>query len=225
MNFESDGRVLLHGRDLNAKHTSVPLRDGTKCIVEATSNPADRYQTILAPKELQGVKGSDIPPGFEISIYRPIARTAGLDQLSVRNLASGAELSISVSYDFKDWSYRSNLIHFAEDLRALIELKLPKCTACRVSRNEYGADLYFEVQLDDQDDVYEAFARSDKSVSELHRETVAEADRLFITLLESRKTGEIETESGLKWWMRFVAVPLLSGGMGAAIVGVIVRSM
>ena len=219
LKFEDGGRVLLQGRDLNAKNSAIPFRDGSRCIIEATSNLADRWQTKLAPNELRGVSGSDIPPGFEISIYRPTARTSGLDQLLVRNLECGAEIVISVRYYFQDWSYRRNLIHFMEDLRALVELKMPKCTSARVTRDEYGADIWCGIALDGDDDVYESFALADKTMTALYREASAAADRPFVALLEARKPSEEPKESELKWWVRFVAVPLMSGGLGAAIVG------
>ena len=211
--IDSD-RVLVGTRVLKAVKYNPPFKDGSTIVVETTSDPANEYQQKLLPHELRGLVGGDLPKGFQLNIYRPEARTKGLYIVFFENISHGPRINLSVDYDFTDWAYRTNLVHFAEHLRSLIEQKLPNCQSAFVEKNEYGISMWCSVFLEKTEDCFAAYLRTDTEFSLLHKEALKSADRLFVEKLESHQSSE----AGIKWWVRYVAVPIVSGGVGAALV-------
>jgi hypothetical protein len=125
-------------------------------------------------------------------------------------------MSVSVYYYFEDWNYRINLIHFAEELRAKIENNIKNCQSTNFGKSEYGVNVECSVILEPSDDCYDVYSETDKKIYNLYKETIKNADRGFITKLEANQP---QTDSGARWWVRYVIVPLISGGSGAALIG------
>jgi hypothetical protein len=192
------------------------MKDGTTHLVEATSDPANAYKQKLLVKDLKGVLGSMLPSGFEIIIYGPHGRTPGLDFLSFQNLSKGRCIDLSVKIYFQDWSHRTNLLHFAEGLRMLVEHGLPHCQLASVTKDEYGVSLWISIFVGDADDCYELFTATDQALFTLYKKALTKADATFVSKLEAASAS---SESGLRWWVRYVVVPLVSGGAGAALIG------
>ncbi|MFC1543300.1 hypothetical protein ACFL4K_02030 [Candidatus Neomarinimicrobiota bacterium] len=132
---------MINARELKTVEYSPPFNDGSTCVIETTSDPANQYQQKLVPSELQGILGGMLPKGFQINIYRPDARTKDLNYVSFENISSGCRVNLSVYYCFEDWAFRTNLIHFAEDLRSLIELRIANCQSTSVTKDEYGVTI------------------------------------------------------------------------------------
>lgn len=191
-----------------------PFKDGSTHYVEATSDPSDKYQLKLSPSELKGLLGAMLPKGFQLIIYRPESRSKGLDYFSVENIAQGLCINLSVGYYFQDWTYRTNLIYFAEALRAAIEQKVVNCQSARLEKDAYGVDIWCAISLERTDDVYDVYRRTDEAIYALYRNALANADKGFVRELEAAT----RSDSGTRWWVRYVIVPIVSGGTGAAIV-------
>ncbi len=109
LKIEGPDKVALGNRKLDVSKYDPPFKDGSSLVVEATSDPANRFQQKLLPSELSGVAASELPKGFQINVYRPEARTKGLDNLIVENLANGRRINVAITYYFADWAYRTNL--------------------------------------------------------------------------------------------------------------------
>lgn len=220
LEIDPEKGVFLSGRQLKASFYDEPMSDGSICLVEATSRPTWAYQTFLAPNELRGVRAVDLPQGFQIIISHPTARSRGLDYLHFQNCSNGLNLVFSVRFTFDDWEERINLIHFVEDIRSLVELRMPGCQAAWVDRDEYGVDICCKIKLEPKDDIYEIFAISDRKMSELHREVISGEGRPFQSLLE---VAAVSKESELKWWVRHVIVPVIGGTTVAAVISWFLR--
>lgn len=106
-------------------------------------------------------------------------------------------------------------MYFSEHLRGLIEQKLTNCQSVAVEKNEYGIKIWCAVILEPNEDCFEVFSRTDAELDTLYKEAVSGADRIFVEKLETGRSDD----NGLKWWIRYVAVPIVSGGVGAALVG------
>lgn len=209
-------RVQIGSRELKVSFISPPMRDGTTHLVEATSDPVNEYKQKLLVTDLNGVLGGMLPSGFEIIIEGPHGRTPGLDFLSFQNLSKGRSIRFAVRIYFQDWSHRTNLLHFAEDLRARTEHSLPHCQSASVTKDEYGVSLWISIFLGDTDDCYGLFTTTDQALSALYKEALTKADASFVSKLA---TASNASESGFRWWVRYVVVPLVSGGAGAALIG------
>lgn len=217
MSLALDGtRVQIGSRELKVSFISPPMKDGTTHLVEATSDPANEYKQKLLVTDLNGVLGGTLPSGFEIIIQSPHVRTPGLDFLSFQNLSKGRCIRFVVGIYFQHWSHRINLLHFAEDLRALAERDLPHCQAASVTKDEYGVSLWISIFLGDTDDCYDLFTTTDQALYVLYKKALTKADATSVNKLQAAPNA---SESGFRWWVRYVVVPLVSGGAGAALIG------
>lgn len=208
-------RVFIGGREFKLSLYSPPMKDGTIYLIEATSNPANTHKTKLTPAELHGVLGAMLPSGMEILIYEAQGMTPGLHLVSFQNLSRGRCIKLCLSVAFQDWAYRTNLIHFAEDVRSSAERDLPGCQVASIEKSEYGVSIWIQVMLGEKDDCFELFNASDEKLYSLYKDALLKSDSKFAAKLESQSSAN---ETGFRWWVRYVVVPLISGGMGAALV-------
>jgi hypothetical protein len=211
-----DDRARVNSRELKLTVISPPMKDGTTHLLEVTSDPANEYQQKLFVSELKGFLGGMLPSGFELIIYRPEARTPGLDFLSFQNLTKGRRINFSVRIYFQDWSYRTNLLHFAEELRLTAEQQISNCQTVSITKDEYGVTLSCAVLLEPGDDCYDVYTSTDHALSRLYKEVVSKVDQRFISKLEA---SSAPADAGFRWWIRYVLVPIISGGAGAAVIG------
>ena len=71
-------------------------------------------------------------------------------------------------------------MHFAEHLRTLIERKLTNCQSASVSKDEYGVSIWCSIFLEETDDCFEAYFRTDSELTSLQKEAIKGADQLFV---------------------------------------------
>jgi hypothetical protein len=213
MTFEFTGpdSVRIGARTLRVRVQDAPMKDGTTHHVEATSNPTAKFQEKLCPAELAGLKAESIPYGFQLTIYQPEARATGLDFLAIDNIRHGHRMLIALSFYFSDWSRRTSLVDFAEVFRALIEQKVAACRDVRLEKDEYGVSLWISLSMNPGDDFYERFTEAESAIMDLYKQALAKADDKLQSLASP-------ADSGFRWWLRYVIVPIVSGGTGAALV-------
>lgn len=209
-------RAFIGSRELRLSLYSPPMKDGTSALIETTSDLANQYQQKLAVAELKGVLGAMLPSGFELSIYGPHSRMPGVDFLSFQNLSRGRCIRLSVHISFSDWAYRTNLIHFAENFRATIEQQLPGCQSASVAKDKYGITIWIQVLLEETDDCSGIFQTTDKQLNSIYKNALGKADSSFVAKISTHTQS---ADAGFRWWIRYVIVPLVSGGAGVALVG------
>lgn len=213
MTFEFTGpdSVRIGARTVRMSVQDIPMQDGTTHLVEATSDPRSKSEEKLCPADLAGVKAESIPRGFQVTIYQPEARATGLDVLAIDNIRHGLRMLIALRFYFSDWSRRVNLMDFAQTFRGLIEQELTACRDVRFEKDEYGVSLWISLSMKPGDDCYESYTETESAIANLHRRALAEADhRLQSTAAPS--------DAGFRWWLRYVIVPIVSGGTLAALV-------
>lgn len=210
------GTAVIAEKKLRLSVITPPMKDGTTLLIEATSNLADQHKQKLFPPDLNGISGSMIPRGLDILIFDIHAKTPGLRHVSFQNLSHGRCIKLCVNFQFKDWAYRLNLIHFSEEFRSLVENSIHNCHSATMDRDEYGTCVWFQISLEPNDDCYLVFRQVDEQILALYKKALSKADVGFVTKLG----GENSTgDAGYRWWIRYVAVPLISGGVGAAMIG------
>lgn len=213
MTFEFIGSecVRIGACTLRVQVTDTPLSGGTTHLVEATSGPSDKLLQKVSPADLAGVKAESIPKGFQLTIYRPETKVAGLDYLAVENIRYGLQMVIALDYSFSNWARRTTVPNFAEIFRRLIEQELRACRDVRIEKNEYGVSLWISLSLDPSDDCYAKYTEVEDSLGSLYRQAL---------LMGDKKLDEAASafDTGFRWWLRYVIVPIVSGGTGAALV-------
>jgi hypothetical protein len=213
--------IRIMERELECHQSDPPDKDGSIYSVYTTSNISHKYEQKLQISELRGLLGGMIPKGFSLSMDSPEALTKGLHYAYLQNISDGRSLKLAVRYYFKDWAFQTNLIYFAEKLRALTEHKLANCQSSYVEKNEYGITLWCHINIESNQDCYEIFKSSDATIFSLHKDALKEIDPLNANNSVARQPVG---ESGLKWWLRYVIIPVF-GGVGALVVGWILTHM
>lgn len=210
-------KAFIGNREFPLSMLSPPLKDGSKYVIEATGNLANQHKTTISPSDLHGVLGSMIPAGLDLIIDEAQGKTPWLCFVSFQNLSLGRCIKLCINISYKDWTYRINLIHFAEDLQLSIEHELPTCQSVSVEKDEYGVYICAQFMLNEKDDCYETFSKIDEGIFSIHKQTIARTDARFTT---KRKSQDADgSDSGYRWWVRYVVVPLLSGTLGVFLLG------
>lgn len=103
------------------------------------------------------------------------------------------------------------MLSFAEIFRRLIEQELRGCRDVRIEKDEYGVSLWISLSLDPSDDCYAKYAEVEDLLGGLYRQALSIGDK---------KLDEAASalDAGFRWWLRYVIVPIVSGGTGAALV-------
>ena len=221
LRLESNKAFIGH-REFRLGLISPPLRDGTTKLIEASSNPANPHQQNLSVSELFGVLGGMLPSGMDILIHEPHGKTPCLRTISFQNLAAGRCMQFLLCIDFANWPYRTNAIHFADAFRANLENDLSNCQSIEVSKNEYGVNITIQIILGEKSDCHEEFKITDEKIFQIYKREIAQADRPYITKPKSNESG---ADAGYRWWVRYVIVPIVSGGLGAAAIGWIIAHL
>ena len=213
----SGDRIQINARELGLKLISPPMRDGTTFLVETTSNPADRLYEKLSVNELRGLLGAMLPQGLDLQIDSPESRTPGLRHVFFQNLTNGREIHIAVHIGYyKEWPHKTNLNYVADELRSVVDRQLPNCRSTYLDKGDIGVTLFCEVHLEPTDDCYEAYVSTDKALCLLLKNVISNTDRQSASKVE---TNAPHPDAGFRWWLRYVLVPIISGGTGAAIIG------
>ncbi|MCU7805488.1 MAG: hypothetical protein KZQ96_20045 [Candidatus Thiodiazotropha sp. (ex Lucinoma borealis)] len=215
LEFIERNQIRINGKDLALAVIDPPFKDGNSLLVEATSDTTNTHQQKLFVGDLQRVLGNMLPKGFQITIYRPEAQTKGLDFVAIENLLKGCRLTVIIGLSFQSWEQRLNLIHFSNHFCVEAERTLPKCHTADMSRSEVGVSISCSFEIQPNDDCYQAFQEADRGLSELYKQLLKNAG--IDQVSPSIKAIE-PTEGYTRWWVRYAIVPLLSGGVGAALV-------
>lgn len=214
--------VWISGKRVKAGTFNPPYKDGNAYLIEATSNAANNHQQQLLPSDLSGLTGEDIPKGFQLIIYEPETRTSGLDFFCLENLSKGARIILEIRYQFAELITRINLADFERNIQQVLENELENIQSIRPEKDEAGISFRIARILEPEDDIFEAFASVDRALLSLHKRAIKKSGENFSEKLDSHAR---EDGSELKWWLRFVAVPIISGGVGAAIVASLLRGV
>lgn len=209
--FIGPDSVRIGARTVRMRIQATPMKDGTTHLVEATSDPSRRFQEKLDPTDLSGVKAESIPKGFQLTIYEPETRIAGLDYLAVDNIRYGRRMLISLEYAFSKWSRPTNLLDFAEIFRTLIEQELRACRDVRIEKDQDYVSLWITLSMDPGDDCFEKYTITEDALESLYKQALAKGDKQL-------EAAASTSDAGFRWWLRYVVVPIVSGGTGAALV-------
>lgn len=211
LEFVGSECVRIGARTARVRVQHPLMSDGTTHLVEATSGPSDELLQEVNPTDLAGVKAESIPKGFQLTIYRPETKVAGLDYLAVENIRYGRQMVIALNYSFSNWSRRTTVPNFAEIFRRLIEQELRGCRDVRIEKNESGISLWISFSLAPSDDCYAKYTELEDSLGGLYRQALLMGDKKLDAAASA-------LDAGFRWWLRYVIVPIVSGGTGAALV-------
>lgn len=216
LEYLSQDSIRINGKILKMHVYDQPFKDGNSHIVEASSDVTNEYEQKLQISELEGLTGGMLPKGFQLIVYRPVARFKNVDFVTFENLFSGPRITVVSGLYYQKWEQRENLIHFGNAFTRKVESTIEKCQACDFSRDEVSITIKCYFSLNENDDCYKEFCKIDEELVALFKKVLRDEDELSELRIV---THDKKAESGGRWWMQNVFVPLLSGGVGAALIG------
>lgn len=209
LEFVDDKQVRINDRTLKIFEFDPPFKDGTSHIVEATSDPTEaKYGQFLLVSDLSGLVGEMLPKGFRLAITSPEARTRGLNFASSENLINGPRLKVEIYLVFQDWEQRTNLYYFGNKLSLKVESAIERCQTAALSRAAEGINISCTFSIDASDDWFEVYSEVDQNLSKIYKQELLNEDQHFVQYLANEHP---QFESNVRWWVRYVLVPILSG--------------
>ncbi len=208
----SDDSVRIRGRAFKVHHQAEPFEDGTTHTLEATTDSRNKYGQFLEVHELREISAAMLPVGFSIMIERPKSQFKDTTLAYFKNVRAGHQISQGIYFDYADWHLPINVMDFADLLKA--ELTEGQARLSKVHIDKADASLYMTCMLniDTDDDLYARFKDLDASITRAYR-------RCIQSLATPHQQVEHKSDSsGLKWWVRYVVVPLAGSGAFAALI-------
>ncbi|WP_223115553.1 hypothetical protein, partial [Luteimonas suaedae] len=158
-------------------------------------------------------------PGLQI---RPLLKAGGrrLDNIYFKSKAGKQHLTGSIFHGYQEWAGAENLADYGARLAAQLRTALPSCISCRTQRDEYGVTVWFTVEIPAQSDL----SRYLRNIDSLTLRNIADsrggASHAFV-LRASAPPGS--DDRGIKWWIRYVVVPLLGSATAVAFVALLIK--
>ncbi len=213
--------IRLGARSYRVFTLDKELNDGTLLSVE-TYGRAPMISPDLQDKfsldDLGGVLSSDLPDKFSFMAYEPALDTPGLNNIYFKSRGGKQYFVGEIFQSYQEWTGAENIADYGARLATRLRAALPRCISSRPQRDEYGITLWFTVEIPAHTDLAEYVRSIDsqayRSVIEV-RSNVLPSTGTPVTLKPD--------ERGLKWWIRYVAVPLLGSATLLALVAMFTK--
>jgi hypothetical protein len=212
-------KIRIHERVFHVHHCDPPLPDGTVYNLEASADRTQRHVQHLELRELHGIKGRDLPHGLSIEIdcLRTAIGNSGI--VGIDNLYRGLEISESMYFAYSAWHLPGNLVDFVDELKKELEQK--QYGMARVTTDRSDATIYVSsaIAIAPDEDCLVSFTRLDDAMRSAHRAAL----RRFIAAHAKLVVPDAPDSRGVKWWLRYVIVPVLGSGACVALVTWLIR--
>lgn len=201
-----------------------PERGKWKYAIEATSDERSRNGQHLFVHDFREVRPVDLPNGISIVIQSPKSEFRQVGFAEINKINDRSELIVTITFDYADWHHPLNLQHFAERYCDAWRQDVAQATNCHIDRSEIGLYINCSIQVSPEVDYLSAYQKIDAQVLAVYRKCLSEVSTQNTqpkTDAPSTPVGE-RTDSGAKWWVRYVIVPVIGSGAVAALVAAIV---
>ncbi len=211
---------------LNAHVLELSPDNEYRYVIEATADEHRRVGQYFPLHELRKLRPSDLPNDFYLAVDGVNSQRAqfrNLDYLNLTKKSDKTTLSVVIHLGYWDWHIPENLHHFAARyVQSLAKSAQPSMTA-HYDRDEVGVLISISAIAPADQNLYETFQQIEACALAAYRSTLAEgyttpalADSSISTSSKSPEpTGDAH---GLRWWVRYVIVPILGGGTFAAVI-------
>lgn len=200
------------------------LDDGTLHSVETYGRPhmmSSDLQDKFALDDLAGVLSSDLPDKFSFMAYEPLLDTPGLDNIYFKSKGGKQYLVGSIFQGYHEWTGAENLADYGARLAAQLRAVLPACLSSKAQRDEYGVTLWFTTEIPSHSDLAE-YVRGIDSLA--YRTVVDMRGNVSHSPAPLTPSASLKPdERGLKWWIRYVVVPLIGSATVVALIALLTK--
>ncbi|MDR7070601.1 hypothetical protein J2X02_003466 [Pseudoxanthomonas japonensis] len=213
--------VRLGARSYRMFTLDKALDDGTLLSVETYGRPqtiSHGLQNKFSLDDLAGVLSSDLPDKFSFMAYEPALDTPGLDNIYFKSRGGKQYFVGAIFQGYQEWSGAENLADYGARLATQLRAALPRCISSKPQRDEYGVTLWFTAEIP-----------TDTDLAEYVRSIDSQAYRSVIEVRSNVKPSTATPpalkpdERGPKWWIRYVAVPLLGSATVLALIAMLTK--
>lgn len=147
-------------------------------------------------------------------IERPRSEFKNTTSAHFKHISTGHEISQDIYFDYADWHLPLNIIDFADLLKRELENGPSKLAQVRIYKSDVSVYLICIAAISGNDDLYVKFKEINASIMRAYRTCLHSLTKPPTT----EGTRHKDDTNGVKWWVRYVAVPLVGSGAFAALV-------
>jgi hypothetical protein len=201
-------------RTLSYHHQNPPI-DNTIYSIDASDNSRDSHTQKLHPFDFKEIKPSDLPNGITISLAISQAEFSYLCYFYINKANDQVEISVLVDLLFKEWHLQTNLAHFIELYKSTLFEVITNISDIEIEPTDVGYFVIAKSKVLTSSAIYDAYIKLSKEVLFAYRKSLAN-----LTLDNSKKSSfNIPPDSsGLRWWLRYVLVPIIGSGTFVAVI-------
>lgn len=180
-------------------------------LIEASSKEDNRFDDLLFIRDLKGVAPRQFPNLFRVMIYGITeANFSYASDVCFRRHHSEAEISYTFDIDHLKWDQPINFKHFLSVFCDVLRTQLPRVNDVSQEHMEGLTFVTVDIGMDLDADCFNVFREVDLNMIRLFRQTLDRPMKLEIS------SASEKSDTGLKWWMRYVIVPVAcSSGFAA----------
>jgi hypothetical protein len=205
---------------LRLDQVEPPLDDKWRYILAAAGN--DRHAPQLQKLEthqLRFISPADIPNGMSLSIYQPRSVFREIDFLQLQKFNDSSQLIVTVTFDFADWHLPKNLRDFIDDYCAMLKNEVDNFVNAYPDQNDVGFSIICSATVPPSENFYAAYQKLSDQILKSYRHTLATLFSKTDNTVKSITISQPTDTHGARWWIRYVAVPVL--GSGAVITAIL----
>lgn len=211
-------KLRLNERSFDIHYHNPPLSDGSIFGLDADGANSTYAKNHLKPYELRGIQGRWLPAGLYISIDSPKSHLKNMSLVHFENIKEGPVVKSWIYFVHADWHLPISLHDFCEMLRDEIANNTSVVSHVGIELDDSSVTLVTVAPIGPSSYCYEVFQALDEHLLKSYRTCLRSLMR--DTPIPRKKVNEASSGDahGLKWWMRYVAVPIIVGLIALAAV-------
>nr|WP_294841133.1 hypothetical protein [uncultured Methylotenera sp.] len=202
--------IRIGERVLSYHQHTPPLNDNTIYSIDASANSSDTHTQKLYPYDFNGIKPTDFPNGLSISLTISQSEFSNVCFFLVSKMNDQAEISIIVDLLFKEWHLPISLSHFTEIYKSALFEVVTNISDVEIELTDVGYFVIAKTKVLTNSTIGSAYIKLSKEVLFAYRKSLASLTNIDKPYknLSSTPTDNI----GLRWWIRYVVVPIIGSG-------------
>lgn len=184
-------------------------------MLEVGGKHGSGYGDLLLVEQFGDMRVKDLPDGLHISLHHPNTPLGLLESFTLLCAPRRTKVSFTLFYSFESWHHPKNLWHYAKELSGKLLADLDEARGASIGQDQGCVWIDVESEIPIKTEVRSYLIDLEmrvQSISQMidKRKVEPESNSLQLDLKPDEK--------GLKWWLRYIIVPVLGS---AGLIGLI----
>ena len=177
--------------------------------LEVTSKHSEHiYPKLLLLEQLSDLRLKDLPQDLGITISRPNTPLNILESIDLRSGFYQGNLCFTVFYSSESWKSPTNLWHHTKSLAGKILSDIEDSMSAEVLRDQGCTWVNVSCRIPENTLIVDYIVGMEKRIDALIKEL---ENKSGATQPGPKESSLKPDERGLKWWLRYVIVPIIGG--------------